>query len=301
MNMKHLRVQSREFIDLEKSFQDWLQLLNYDPTTVRGAPVKAREFFFWLERRDVITPGEITRELVQEYFEYLGLRQHSRKGGRLSKNYLRSHLTALRKLSRFLSESGKPSFETQVILAGHQARAITILAREEIRLLYKACGSDLLGTRDRAMLGVYYGCGLRRSEGIFLEIGDVIFEKNLLYVSRGKNYTRRYVPFTTSVREDLQNYLSYARPVMAQAGEKALFVSRRGTRLCKNAMMERLQQLTAKALIHKRVSLHTLRHSVATHLLDGGMPLEKIQRFLGHRSMESTQIYTHLIETTEQL
>lgn len=299
MNMKHLKVQSREFIDLEKSFQDWLQLLNYDPSTIRNAPVKAREFFYWLERRDVIAISEITRGLVKEYFEYLGLRQHSRKGGRLSKNYLRTHLTALRKLSRFLSESGKPGFETQVILAGHQARPITVLTREEISLLYKACGSDLLGARDRAMLGVYYGCGLRRSEGVLLDTVDVIFEKNLLFVSRGKNYTRRYVPFTAAVREDLQNYLSYARPVMARSNEKALFVSRQGTRLCNNAMMERLQQLTAKALINKRVGLHTLRHSVATHLLDGGMPLEKIQRFLGHRSMESTQIYTHLAEDAE--
>ena len=292
--MKQLKVQSRDFLTLEDSFREWLQLLNFDPSTIRNAPVKAREFFYWLERRDVITTRDITRDLVKQYFDYLGLRQHSRKGGRLSKNYLRTHLTALRKLARFLSESGKQSFETQVFLSGHKARPVTVLTREEISLLYKACGHDLLGARDRAMLGVYYGCGLRRSEGVWLDTQDVIFEQNLLYVSRGKNYTRRYVPLTGVVREDLQNYLNYARPVMARGSEKALFVSLRGTRLCSNAMMERLQQLTAKALITGRVSLHTLRHSVATHLLDGGMPLDKIQRFLGHSSMASTQIYTHL-------
>jgi len=157
-----------------------------------------------------------------------------------------------------------------------------------------ACEGDLLGIRDRAMLGVYYGCGLRRSEGINLDMDDVNLEKGILYVSRGKNYKQRFVPFTGMVKDDFYNYLKYSRPMLAAGNDPAFFISQRGKRMCEQAMADRLQLLKEKALIDRPASLHTLRHSIATHLLQSGMSPEKIKRFLGHSSLETTQIYTHL-------
>jgi site-specific recombinase XerD len=168
------------------------------------------------------------------------------------------------------------------------------LTLSEIKALYNACEGDLLGMRDRAMLAVYYGCGLRRNEGINLDVNDVLISKNLLFVSKGKNYKERYVPMTESVKEDIMNYLDFARPMFLNRPANALFLSYAGNRLITQSMATRLQKLKEKAGIEKEAGLHTLRHSIATHLLQSGMKLSQIKRFLGHSSMESTQIYTHL-------
>ena len=221
--MKSLKVQSEEFLTIEKSFREWLDLLNFERSTVRYAPVKAREFFFWLERHNVFTVNNITKGSVSDYFDYLGKRENRIRGGRLSRNYLRTHLTALRKLSRYLRETGREGFETDITLRGPVKKRINVFTRKEIKALYAACEGDLLGIRDRAMLGVYYGCGLRRSEGINLDMDDVNLEKGLLYVSRGKNYKQRFVPFTGMVKDDFFNYLRYSRPMLAR-GNSSFFL-----------------------------------------------------------------------------
>ena len=297
--MQNLIIQSPEFKAIEILFKDWLRLLNFEPSTIKYAPRKTREFFYWLEQNKIDKLENITKQTVNNYFNYLQNRQNQKKGGRLSKNYLRSHLTAIRKLSRFLRETGRESFETDVYLPGNKKPSINVFTKAEIKALYKACDNDLLGIRDKAMLSVYYGCGLRRTEGINLDINDVIFDKNMLFVKKGKNYKQRYVPMTETILEDLQNYTIYARPIFLENNNQALFLSKKGNRLTSSSMADRLQKLKEKAGIEKLAGLHTLRHSIATHLLQSGMELEKIKMLLGHGSLETTQIYTHVAYETE--
>jgi len=292
--MKNLRVQSEEFNKIEKSFMEWLELLNFERSTVRYAPVKAREFFYWLERHGLFIVNDITKGSVSDYFDYLAKRENRIRGGKLSRNYLRTHLTALRKLSRYLRENGHEGFETDIAITGTTRKSINVFTKSEIKALYRSCEGDLLGVRDKAMLGVYYGCGLRRSEGVSLDQEDINFEKGLLYVRKGKNYKQRFVPFTGTVKEDLYNYLHFARPMLVRGNEQAFLLSQRGNRLCEEAIGNRLRMLKEKALIDRPGSLHTLRHSIATHLLQSGLSPEKIKHFLGHSSLESTQIYTHI-------
>jgi integrase/recombinase XerD len=223
-----------------------------------------------------------------------------RKNGKLSKNYLRTHITALRKLARYLRETERESFEVDIQLQGRARSVKTIFTKSEIKVLYNACDGDILGIRDRAMLAVYYGCGLRRNEGVNLDTGDILPGKNLLFVRKGKNYKERYVPLTEAVKEDILNYLDFARPILIKKQTSALFLNSRGDRITTSMLAERFKKLKCKAGIEKVASLHTLRHSIATHLLQSGMKLAQIKRFLGHTSLESTQIYTHIVnETTE--
>jgi integrase/recombinase XerD len=158
---------------------------------------------------------------------------------------------------------------------------------------------EALQLRDRAMLAVYYGCGLRNGEGVNLDVDDVHFDQQLLHVRKGKNYKERLVPLSSHTIEHLQNYLYDARPFLLLNKTDALFLSNSGKRLSGQMMLLRLKvliQLTGNTeLQHKDIHVHTLRHSIATHLLQNGMSLEKIKEFLGHTSLESTQIYTHLI------
>ncbi len=168
--------------------------------------------------------------------------------------------------------------------------------RSEIKRLYAACASDVLGLRDQAMLSVYYGCGLRRNEGVHLEIKDVDFARSVLCVSKGKNNKARFVPMVGRVISDLKNYLAFSRAILeTQVSGNELFIGCRGGALGGTMMARRMHKLKAVAGINKRGSLHALRHSIATHLLAGGMKLEQIAHFLGHSSLASTQIYTHIL------
>ena len=187
------------------------------------------------------------------------------------------------------------------------------LTIEEVKLLFKATeilpeqqkhqkGRDFyeaLQYRDTAMLSVYYGCGIRRNEGVQLDTSDINFNRAILHVRKGKNYKERFIPISKQSLQHLQIYLYDGRPILLGGSKsQALFISAKAKRMDGQTMLWRLKQLielTDNArLQQKQVGLHTLRHSIATHLLNKGMNLEKIKEFLGHSSLESTQIYTHL-------
>lgn len=287
-------IKTATYKNLEQAFTEWLKLLNFEPSTLKYAPLKAREFFYWLEENQLMEIAAVTKPVMENYFTYLKTRQNKKKGGKLSKNYLRSHLTALRKLARYLRESGQNSFEVDIKLPGPVQNNITIFTKEEIKAMYHACDNETMGLRNRAMLSIYYGCGLRRNEGVNIDVNDIHFDKNMVYVRKGKNYKERFVPMSPGVRDDLKNYVDYARPVLIKTATKALFLNQYGNRLSGKGMIDRLQLLKKKAEINKEAGLHALRHSIATHLLQSGMELEKIKQFLGHSSLTSTQIYTHI-------
>ena len=145
------------------------------------------------------------------------------------------------------------------------------------------------------MLSLYYGCGLRRSEAVAVDVSDVLFRKRLLYVRKGKNYRERYVPMTSAIIADLRTYLYEARPLLlGKYSSEALLVSNQGRRIEAQSLAIRLKQLLLIAGIDKPITLHSLRHSIATHLLQSGMKLQYISDFLGHQSLEATQLYTHI-------
>jgi integrase/recombinase XerD len=178
-------------------------------------------------------------------------------------------------------------------LKGKRTNIKTFLTPIEIKRLYEATTEDKLGLRDKAMLALYYGCGLRKNEGLSLNVNDILFEKELVLVRKGKGYKARYVPLTGLNKTVIEDYLNYSRPYLLNGKkEEALLLNVNGKRL--KTPFERICKLKREAGIKKPVGLHTLRHSIATHLLQSGMKLEQIQRFLGHSSLESTQIYTHV-------
>jgi site-specific recombinase XerD len=146
------------------------------------------------------------------------------------------------------------------------------------------------------MLAVFYGCGLRLNEGASLEVSDVLRDRGLLYVRKGKGYKERCVPISGRAYELLQLYIDHGRPQLLQSTTAMLFIGlNKGIPLTKQSLYVRIKQLAKKAGIIKNIGTHTLRHSIATHLLQSGMALEQIQEFLGHGQLDSTQIYTHLV------
>jgi integrase/recombinase XerD len=293
-------IKSTQFKHLSESFTLWLETLGYKPQSVKLAENIIREFFHFLETNQATHLKDYRESHLNQYLEYLQHRPNYNKTGGLSIGYINKHITSLRLFSKYLQTTGKASFTIKHELF-KVAETATYLTKEEIKALYKAAKDDLntYNQRDTAMLGIFYGCGLRASEGAALNIGDILFEKGLVYVRKGKNYRERYVPLNKKVKQDLKDYITGQRNDLLNGGKtEALLLGRRGQRWGFGGMYSRLQliknQTNSEELKQKTFGLHILRHFIATHLLQDGMRLENIALFLGHKSIETTQKYTHL-------
>lgn len=312
--MKNLELKSEAFQYIEKSFKEWLDVLGYAQSTVYQMPNYVRELFYWLENEKQITQvNQITTRLIKEHYQNLKYRSNQRRSGALSNNYLNKQLQGLYKFMDYLRKTGRITLpHLEINREEANPKAIQVLTIEEIKTLYKSAENhasnakfEAIAARDKAMLSVFYGCGLRRNEGYYLDLSDINWDRSILHVRKGKNYKERFVPFNKTNAKILQEYIYDYRPFFANAKEiNALFVSVKGYRMDGQSMAMRLKILQQRTddieLQQKDFSLHTLRHSIATHLLTAGMSLEKIARFLGHSSLESTQIYTHLIQPKDE-
>jgi len=279
------------------AFAEWLGILGYAETTQDGIPERLAEFLKWLEQKQITSIHQIDQFHIDTFLAKQETRPNKRRGGGLSASYLNKYIQALKLWNSFLAQTNTAHLELSLDYYEANPELPTVLTEKEISQLYQACEEDIYGLRDRAILGLYYGCGLRRSEGVAVDVPDVQFSRGLLYVRAGKGNKERYVPLAAKVAEDLRWYLIEARPKLLKSAQSpSLLISQRNRRPHSQTMALRLAGLVESTGIAKPVGLHSLRHSIATHLLRNGMPLAEIQRFLGHSSLESTQIYTHLRE-----
>ena len=278
-----------------RDYQNWLQALNYSKSTIYYNPKFISWFLGFVVKEGVSSLEEITKSHTIQYYEYLTERSHQRQTKPLSPSYIGNQLNALRNYGSYVQKTKQISLPLSIVHIASEEKKINVLTRSEITQLYQSCAATVLGLRDRAMLSIYYGCGLRRNEGIQLKLKDIDFTEGKLTVQCGKGGKRRTLPFNEIIAEDLKSYLQYSRPFLYPATDH-LLVSSWGNPCSYNLMIRRLQLLVKQSKISqdKKVGLHTLRHSIATHLYQAQMPLEHIQQFLGHSSLQSTQIYTHV-------
>jgi site-specific recombinase XerD len=295
--MKQLNPTYRQSLN---AFTEWLGILGYAETTQQGVPERLAECLNWLQERDIEQIHQIDQAHIDTFLQAQETRPNKRRGGALSASYLNKYVQALKLWNSFLAQTGTAHLELHLDYYETNPELPTVLTEKEITELYNTCSDDVYGLRDRAILGLYYGCGLRRSEGVAVDVPDVQFSRGLLYVRKGKGNKERYVPLAGKVAEDLRWYLIEARPKLLKDNKSpSLLISQRSRRPQGQSLALRLAGLVETAGIPKEVGLHSLRHSIATHLLRNGMPLAEIQQFLGHASLESTQIYTHLKEELE--
>ena len=170
-----------------------------------------------------------------------------------------------------------------------------VLSQAEMtRLLDSARGSDPIELRDRALLEVMYGCGLRASEAIGLELGDIDIRRGFVR-PQGKGSKERIVPLGREASRAIERYLRSGRPELVRGGvERKLFVNFRGGALTRQGLYKIIQRHAKAVGLDRKMSPHTLRHTFATHLLSGGCDLRSVQEMLGHADVATTQLYTHL-------
>jgi len=275
-------------------FKTWLKRLGYSDNTIIRYTSGLTFFIKWLTGENITHSSQITHETLLHYKSHLEKCKNQNTGRGLSQNYILYRFNIIRLFNQYLQHYGEPSFFNYPIYIPHEkTNSITFLSQQEIKQLYHESLDNITGYRDRAILSLLYGCGLRINEATALLVEDINHAKEVLYVRAAKNYKSRYVPMSTKVKQDLQHYVQYSRSLLLgeQENKSFLLSTKKGRSLKSYGINDRLKILAQRAGLQKRIHAHILRHSIATHLLQEGMPLEDIQHFLGHNSIESTEKY----------
>jgi integrase/recombinase XerD len=248
----------------------------------------------WLTRED-LDPLELGHPELSAFVSELAAGNPERPPAKPAT--LQRKVACLRSFYRHLRRVDMLTDDPTVHLrAPRQTRRLPqVLSRDEVqKLLEQPAGTEPTTLRDRALLEVMYACGLRASEAIALEVGDLDLEAGVLR-ARGKGSKERLVPLGSAAARALLSYLGRGRPRLAgERLEGRLFLNHRGQGLTRQGLYKIVQRHARTAGLEHKMSPHTLRHTFATHLLAGGCDLRSLQEMLGHADIATTQLYTHL-------
>ena len=276
---------------LLERFQDFLTLEEGASANTGAAYARDLDrFAAYVTTRGVSAPGEVTPRMVREFVYHL-------KDLGLAPASIRRNVSAVRTYFRFLLGEGhvmRDPSERVETPARWRTLPDVLTAEEVSRLLAAPTLDEPLAFRDRAMLELAYGAGLRVSEWIGLAVRDVVFDEQLVRVF-GKGSKERLVPVGRAALGAVAIYLRELRPRLEKGqGKGIMFLNARGEPLSRMGAWKILRKYVEAAGIEKAVSPHTLRHSFATHLLEGGADLRAVQEMLGHADISTTQLYTHV-------
>jgi len=276
---------------LLEPFNDFLMLeLGASQRTDEAYGRDLTRFATYAMSRGAAGPPDVTARMLREYVYHL-------KDLGLAPASIRRNVSALRTYFKFLLGEGHLTHDPSERLESPKRwRTLPeVLSVAEVeRLLASPTLDDPLVFRDRALLELAYGAGLRVSEWISIGVRDVMFDEGLVRVF-GKGSKERLVPIGRRAIGALASYVRELRPRLEHGeGRGALFLNARGQPLTRMGAWKILTKYVTRAGIEKHVSPHTLRHSFATHLLDGGADLRAVQEMLGHADISTTQIYTHV-------
>ncbi|HWL40752.1 MAG TPA: site-specific tyrosine recombinase XerD [Gemmatimonadaceae bacterium] len=274
-----------------EGFDDFLALeQGASVETSKAYKLDIERFVTYEQVKGAASPSEVGARALREYIYHL-------KDLGLAPASIRRNISAMRTYFKFLLGEGHVVRDpTERLETPKRWRTLPeVLAIDEVERLLSAPSLDeSLAFRDRAMLEVAYGAGLRVSEWISLTVRDVRLQDHLVRVF-GKGSKERLVPIGRRAIGAIAIYLRELRPTLERGeGKGVLFLNARGRPLSRMGAWKILRKYVDQAGITKRVSPHTLRHSFATHLLEGGADLRAVQEMLGHVDISTTQIYTHI-------
>jgi integrase/recombinase XerD len=254
-----------------------------------------RRYVAFLEQRGIDRPDGVDPGVVRSFVASLSASTHGPDDAAYASTSVVRTLSGVRSFHRFLVREGVLARDpTSEVRRPRLPRALpkAIPLADVERLLQAPDDATPTGTRDRAILELLYGAGLRISELTSLDVDDVDLEEGAVRVL-GKGGKEREVPVGRHAREAVASYLTRGRPALAGTRSRgALFLNTRGGRLTRQSCARMLDAHVRAAGIERRVTLHGLRHSFATHLLEGGADVRVVQELLGHASVATTQVYT---------
>lgn len=265
---------------------------NYSPHTLLNYRIDLEQFVEFIRRKQFSAWEQVGVAEIRAYLAYL-------TGLGLARTTILRKIASLRSFFKYLTLQGvieqNPLYNLRT--PKREKKLPQFLYVREIKELLRFEDTSPKGLRDRAILEVLYGTGIRVSELTGLDLGDLDLDRGCLRVY-GKGARERLAFLGEKGCSALRDYLAKGRPFYLARGqgpgERAVFLNKNGTRLSVRSIRRLLDGYVRRAALEKKVSPHTLRHSFATHLLEGGADLRAVQELLGHVNISTTQIYTHL-------
>lgn len=322
---------AKTLADLKDEFITQMESDGYTTSTIDGYKRAVDIFYEYLEERKVTDLSELTKAMMKNYRGYLHyLRKDN--GEPLAQKTIADRIIGLRLFFKIMLRNGHVLYDFSKVLAvprmGRQIPRTILTQDEVIQILKRPDTTTALGYRDRVVLEILYGTGMRNGELRNLKVTDINLEQNEIRINNGKGGVDRLVPTEPETTALIGEYIekvyplfaarSYppagaSRPCFAQtppAGTNTsmyskrkggkhgyLFMGRFGRPLSKDTIWSIVKRYAKECNIEKKVSCHVFRHSIATHLLESGMDIRYIQELLGHKSLMSTQIYTRVAIT----
>ncbi|MFC1561024.1 site-specific tyrosine recombinase XerD [Candidatus Latescibacterota bacterium] len=260
------------------------------PNTIEAYLHNVNRYISYLKSKNIDSPDQVKKENVIEFIEYL-----HRKG--LSQNSISRNFGAVKSYHQFLHRenmSESDPTETVQVSASQRKLPDVLNVEETIKLIETPDTSTPLSIRDRAMLEFAYATGARVTELVSIKLQNIFFDENIVRIT-GKGSKERIVPLGQIAKEKVLDYLNTSRPFLAgDSSRDALFLNVRGAPLTRMGFWKILRKYVLLSGITKHTSPHTLRHSFATHLLEGGADLRVVQELLGHAYISTTKVYTHI-------
>ena len=281
--------------------------MGYNPDNSKSRYNYLHEFLHWLEAQGVLEIEKVSILDIVKYYEYISERPSKTGFGILSQKTTHGHMRNVRDLFIMLQKSeleGQTKIEINPCstLKFHYPKETEpriILTQQEIKQLYNATETP----QERAILSMSYGCGLRVGELEKCNIEDIRLREKILIIPRGKGNKRRVVPISSEVAKDLSDYYYNQRETLSKERDfkpkdSVFMLHSRGGRMREYTYNKHLKTILKRTKIPRekqdKLSIHSLRHSIATHLLEQGVSVEQVRIFLGHSQLETTQIYTHV-------
>jgi integrase/recombinase XerD len=279
-------------------YLSWLAVRGQSWRTLDGSSKYLHYFCVWCEARGVTRAEEVTRPILERYQKHLYMHRKT-SGEALTWRGQAQRVHAIQGCFRWLVREGlllwNPASDLLLPRAEKRLPKAILTEKEVERVLLAIDVSTPEGLCERAMLELLYASGLRRSELVGLRLDDMDRDQSTVWVRQGKGKKDRVVPIGERASHWLQRYSAEGRPQLAcAASERTLFLSSVGTGVRADGLTTRVRQLLNAAGVEKPGSCHLFRHTMATLMLEGGADVRFVQEMLGHASLESTQIYTHV-------
>jgi integrase/recombinase XerD len=280
---------------LYEVYVESLRARHLAPATFRNASVCLSRFFGYAREQGIHEPPEITEAHLIAYIRNLRTAK-TKQGNLLSPHTIGCHVSRLRTFFKFAHERGVFLVNPAVALPSLTPPRVTrhpISVSEAERLMRAPSEWTVLGQRDRAILETLYGTGLRAGECVALDLNDIDLKDGVLTVRQGKGRKDRVVPIPSRARQAIERYLRNSRPELVRGRrESSLFIANHGGRFRAPGLRTMVRARARDAGISTRVIPHILRHTYATHLLEGGADVRHIQTLLGHEDIQTTARYT---------
>jgi integrase/recombinase XerD len=297
--MEKFIIYSKEYRHHYDRFMKHVYAIGYSPASCKTFRTSISEFLCWLEIKN-IQVDYVTENEIKNYYNYQQERP-AINGGVLSESRITLNMYTVKLFFQEMQDSDLIAVHPMNNLeytADYKRTRENLLTIDDIKKLYGECET----AKQRSILGIIYGCGLRRQEAEKLDAKDVHFRSSMLYVREGKGGRKRTIPLSRSVVEDLKDYYYNERPQLishAWGDTTAFMLNKYGARMKGGTYWKEIKALILRTNLDRQISPHHFRHAIATHLLESGMKTEYVKDFLGHMSIETTQTYTHI--TNEQL